>query len=107
MAALVGNPAEATRYVMRLRFPAGHRVMPHSHPEERIYTVLDGTWHIGLGRHFDASLVKAFPVGSVYVLPANVPHFHVAQTGRAIVQVNGVGPTATHYVDAFHDPRKR
>ena len=28
---------------------ADYKVMPHSHPEERIYTVLSGTWYIGLG----------------------------------------------------------
>jgi quercetin dioxygenase-like cupin family protein len=107
IAVLAGKPAQAGLYAFRLKFPADFKVMPHSHPEERIYTVIEGTWYIGLGDKFDPGKLKAFPAGSVYVVPANVSHFHWAKSGGSVVQVNGVGPTATNYVDSVNDPRKK
>jgi quercetin dioxygenase-like cupin family protein len=106
-AMLVGKPGQAGAYAFRVNFPAGYKVMPHSHPEERIYTVLSGTWYIGLGDKFDPAKLKAFPAGSIYVLPAKVNHFHWARSGESIVQVNGGGPTTTDYVVAADDPRKK
>ncbi len=107
IAVLVGKPAQAGLYAFRLKFPANFKVMPHSHPEERIYTVIAGTWYIGLGDKFEPAKLKAFPAGSLYVVPANVSHFHWAKSGESIVQVNAVGPTATNYVDSVDDPRKK
>jgi quercetin dioxygenase-like cupin family protein len=106
LAILIGKPTEPGRYVFRLKFPAGYKVMPHSHPDERIYTVLEGTWEIGLGLAFDETKLKRFHSGSVYVLPPATPHFHLAQAGESVVQINGMGPTRTDYVDPKDDPRK-
>lgn len=107
MAVLVGKPVEANRYAFRIKFPPDLKVMPHSHPEERIYTVISGTWYIGLGDRFDPAQLKAFPAGSLYVVPAGVSHFHWAKSGESIVQVNGTGPTATDYADPADDPRRK
>lgn len=107
IAVLSGKPAESGFYAFRLKFPAGFKVPPHSHPEERIYTVISGTWHIGLGDKFDPAKLEAYPAGSLYVVPANVSHFHWAKSGESIVQINGVGPTATNYVNPSDDPRKK
>jgi quercetin dioxygenase-like cupin family protein len=105
-AVVVGNPSQPGRYVLRVRFPADYRIMPHTHPEERIYTVLSGTWYIGLGDEFDGGKLKRFPPGSVFVLPPNTPHFHWARSDISVVQVNAVGPTAINYVNPADDPRK-
>jgi hypothetical protein len=43
--------------------------MPHKHPEDRIYTVMSGVFYIGLGEMFDGDKVKAYPPGSIIVLP--------------------------------------
>jgi quercetin dioxygenase-like cupin family protein len=107
IAVLVGKPAQAGLYTFRLKFPADFKVMPHSHPEERIYTVITGTFYIGLGDKFEPAKLKAFPAGSLYVVPANVSHFHWAKSGESVVQVSAVGPTATNYVDHKDDPRKK
>ena len=107
MAVLVGNPSAAGRYAFRIKFPADFKVMPHTHPEERIYTVISGTWHVGSGERFDPARLKAFPAGSLYVVPAGVSHFHWAKSGESIVQVNGAGPTAARYVNPADDPRRK
>jgi putative intracellular protease/amidase len=36
LAVVVGRPAEAGLYVIRVKLPAGIRLMPHRHPEDRI-----------------------------------------------------------------------
>jgi hypothetical protein len=53
-----------------------------------------------------ATKLKAFPAGSMFVVPANASHFHWMRSGEAVVQVSGVGPSGIEYVDRADDPRK-
>ena len=105
LAVLVGNPEQPGPYVIRVRLPAGVRMMPHKHPEDRIYTVLYGVFYIGLGEEFDESLLSAYGVGSVLVLPGGQPHFHWARSGEYITQVSAIGPLGLSYVHPGDDPR--
>lgn len=107
VAVLVGQPRSPGLYAFRLRFPSDYKVMPHTHPEDRIYTVLAGTWYIGLGSVFDSTKVRGFGPGEMYRVPAGTAHFHWAKSGESIVQVNGVGPTATDYLIPADDPRRK
>jgi hypothetical protein len=56
--------------------PHGEKLMPHKHPEDRVYTVISGVFYIGLGDEFDASKLQAYPPGAAIILPGNTPHFH-------------------------------
>ena len=105
LAVLVGSLQATGLYAARVGFAPGLRVMPHWHPEERLYTVLSGTWLIGLGDRFDESQLTAFPVGTVYRLPAATRHYHWARDGASVVQITGIGPSATNYVNPQDDPR--
>ena len=107
IAIVAGSISANAPYAFRVRFPPGYRVMPHTHPDARIYTVLAGTWTIGLGEKFDSTALVSVRPGGTYVLAAGAPHFHYANAGEAIAQVNGNGPTATVYLDPADDPRKR
>lgn len=107
LAILVGNPKEAGPYVVRVKVPAGVILMPHIHPEDRIYTVISGVFYIGLGTKFDASKLKAYPPGSVVVLPGNTPHFHWAKSGEYVTQVSAIGPLGISYVNPSDDPRNK
>jgi hypothetical protein len=69
LAVVVGQPSEPGPYVIRVKVPSGVRLMPHRHPEDRIYTVMSGVFYIGLGDRFDGAKVQAYPPGSVIVLP--------------------------------------
>jgi hypothetical protein len=62
LAVVVGHPAEAGPYVIRVKAPAGTKLMPHRHPEDRIYTVMSGVFYIGLGDQFDGEKVVAWPI---------------------------------------------
>ena len=81
--------------------------MPHKHPEDRIYTVMSGVFYIGLGDQFDGDHVKAYPPGSVVVLPGNTWHFHWAKSGEYVTQVTAIGPLGLEYKDAKDDPRNK
>jgi hypothetical protein len=91
LADLVDHPSDQPPYVIRVKVSAGTRVMPHVHPENRIYTVMSGIFYIGLGEEFKEEDLKAYPPGSVIVLPGNTPHFHWAKSGEYVSQVMAVG----------------
>jgi mannose-6-phosphate isomerase-like protein (cupin superfamily) len=104
-ALIYGDPRRGAPYITRVKLPANYRVLPHSHPEERVYTVISGTFYIGFGNEFDQSKLFPFPAGSVFVVPANQAHFHLMQSGEAIVQISGTGPSGIEYVNHEDDPR--
>jgi quercetin dioxygenase-like cupin family protein len=105
LAVLVGNPTQPGPYVIRVRLPGGTKIMPHKHPEDRIYTVVSGVFYIGLGEEFDERKLTAHAPGSVLVLPGRQPHFHWAKSGEYITQVTAIGPLGLNYVDPANDPR--
>jgi quercetin dioxygenase-like cupin family protein len=105
LAVLVGDPTKPGPYLIRVKLPAGTKMQPHRHPEDRIYTVISGVFYIGLGTEFDESKLVAHPPGSVIVLPGNQPHFHWAKSGEYITQVNAIGPLGLEYADPANDPR--
>src|SRR4051812_11452974 len=53
LAILVGDPKSTGPYVVRVKVPAGVALMPHTHPEDRIYTVIAGVFYIGTGTKYD------------------------------------------------------
>jgi quercetin dioxygenase-like cupin family protein len=107
LAVLVGEPSRPGPYVIRVKVPAGVKLMPHRHPEDRIYTVMSGVFYIGLGDQLDGDKVKAYPPGSVVVLPGDTPHFHWARSGEYVTQVMAIGPLGLEYMDAHDDPRSK
>ena len=105
LAKLVGDTTKKEPYVVRVKVPGGVKLMPHTHPEDRIYTVISGVFYIGIGTTFDPANLKAYPPGSVVVLPGNTPHFHWAMSGEYVTQVTAIGPLGLAYLDAHDDPR--
>jgi quercetin dioxygenase-like cupin family protein len=105
LAIVVGQPLREGPYTIRVKVPGGVKLMAHSHPEDRIYTVISGIFYIGLGDKFDAEKLQAYPPGSVIILPGNTSHFHWAKSGEYITQVTAIGPLGLEYIDAKDDPR--
>lgn len=96
---LKGDPSKLGLYTILLKVPANTRIEAHEHPDERIATVISGTWYFGYGARFDERELKQLPPGSFYTEPAGVPHF--ARTGDTpvVMQITGIGPTGTSYVE--------
>lgn len=105
LAVVVGQPSEEGPYTIRVKVPRGVKLMPHKHPEDRVYTVISGIFYIGLGDQFDAAKLEAYPPGSVIVLLGNTSHFHWAKSGEYISQVTAIGPLGLDYVNPKDDPR--
>ncbi len=105
LAVLVGDLSKPGPYVVRVKLPDNVKLMPHIHPEDRIYTVISGVFYIGRGLTFDPDKLRAYPPGSLVILPGNTPHFHWAKSGEYVTQVSGVGPLGIDYVDTKDDPR--
>lgn len=88
---MISKGTEAGPYVYRVKFPKGRIVQAHSHPDDRTYTVLEGTWYVGWGEKYDESKLTALTPGSFYTEPAGVAHFVATLDGEAIVQVTERG----------------
>src|SRR5215469_337827 len=90
LAVMVGRPSEKGPYMIRVKVPRGVKLMPHTHPEDRIYTVISGIFYIGLGDQFEADKLEAYPPGSVIVLPGSTSHFHWAKSSNYVTQVTAI-----------------
>lgn len=98
LATLAGDMAKPGLYAVRIRMPSQLQVLPHTHPEDRLVVVLSGTLHFGFGERFDPDQMRALPAGSFFIEPARTPHFAWVRGEDAIVQVSGIGPSATVYL---------
>jgi|SRR5271167_3222102 len=105
LAILIGQPSQPGPYTIRVKMPNGEKMMPHRHPEDRVYTVISGVFYIGRGDQFDADKLQAFGPGTVVVLPGNTSHFHWAKSGEYVTQVTAIGPLGLEYMDTKNDPR--
>ena len=95
---ILGNEQKPGPYIIRVKLAAGGRIPPHTHPDERNSTVLEGTIYVGFDETFDETKVVAIPAGAVYMTPANLPHYVWAKDGDAMYQEAGVGPTGTLFI---------
>jgi len=96
---LKGDPKQALLYTIQLTVPANTRIEAHHHPDDRVATVISGTWYFGYGARFDEELLKALPAGSFYTEPPNEPHFARTGSTPVVLQISGLGPTGTRYVE--------
>ena len=104
---LKGDPNETGVYTIMLRVPPHTQIAAHSHRDDRVATVISGTWRIGYGDKLDESKLKALPPGSFYTEPPGQNHFAETADEPVVVQITGFGPSSTEYVDKAQDPRVR
>lgn len=103
---LYGDPGKPGLYSILLYVPANTTIQAHAHRDDRMATVVSGTWRFGYGSKFDAAKLAVLPPGSVYSEPAT-PHFAQTQKDAVVVHIVGYGPTDTVYVDPAHEPAKK
>jgi len=101
---LVGDPAKPGPYTLRLKFPKGFKIAPHTHPDSREVTILSGIFATGYGEKFDAANLKVLPAGSFYTEPANVPHY-IEIKEDVVLQVSGMGPSGRIFVSPPDGPK--
>ena len=98
-AQLLGDSSQGGAWVDRARIPAGKRVLAHTHPQDELVTVIEGTWYLGEGTKSDSTKLHGYPAGSFIVIPAGVPHFVATKDSTVIVQLSGNGKFHTDYVE--------
>jgi quercetin dioxygenase-like cupin family protein len=94
---LVGDPTKPGPYTLRLKFPKGYRIAPHTHPDSREVTIISGVFATGYGETFDNAKLKILPAGSFYTEPANVPHY-IEIEEDTVLQVSGMGPSGRKFI---------
>jgi quercetin dioxygenase-like cupin family protein len=105
-AVMLGAPDKPGPYVYRVKFPPNFKVDAHSHPDNRTYTVLSGTFYQGLGDKFDETKLMARPAGSFYTHAAGAPHFGATRDEEVVLQIASCeGSTTLTYVNPADDPR--
>lgn len=103
---LTGDPGKPGLYTLMLRAGPNMRIQAHSHGDDRVATVVRGTWYFGYGEKFDERALRPLGPGSFYTEPPNVPHFAMTKE-QVVLQITGVGPSSTTYVDPTHDPTRK
>ena len=98
-AQLSGDSSEGGTWIDRVKIPGAARVLAHTHPQDELVTVIEGTWYLGEGAKFDSTKLKGYPEGSFIVIPAGIPHFVAAKEGTVIVQLSGIGKFQTDYLE--------
>jgi quercetin dioxygenase-like cupin family protein len=106
IAVLQGDPSKAAVFTLRLRFPNGYRIAPHTHPTTENVTIINGTFLAGMGTRFTEADLKPYGQNAFASIPANHPHYAMAR-GVTVVQVHGMGPFQLTYVDSAGKPVTR
>lgn len=101
---LLGDPSKAEFYSILLFVPPHTTIQAHSHRDNRIATVVYGTWFFGYGHRIDSAALKRLPAGSVYSEPGGNDHFARTEDDAVVVEISGYGPTDTRYFDPADDP---
>jgi quercetin dioxygenase-like cupin family protein len=103
-ALLEGDPKKEGPFVMRLQFPDGYHVPPHTHPKTERVTVISGAFYLAMGEKLDRSDAKKLPTGSFGFWPAGMKHAAWAE-GETVIQLHGIGPWQINYLNPADDPR--
>lgn len=102
---LYGKPGQPGPYIFRAKMPSGYKLPPHRHPDERIVTILKGTYWSGLGERYNPMKMTELGAGAFYITKANAAHYSWART-EVIIQEMGLGPeSGIEYVNPDDDPR--
>ena len=96
---LLGDSSQGGAWIDRVKIPGGARVLAHTHAQDELVTVIEGTWYLGEGARFDAAKLRGYPSGSFIVIPAGVPHFLAAEKRAVVVQLSGTGKFQTEYLE--------
>lgn len=103
VAVVSGSPnTEGSPFVIRIKLADGVKVAPHWHPVDEHITVVTGIFYMGMGEKFNESLANEMLAGSYGLMPKEMRHFAWAK-GETIIQIHGIGPFKTYWVDSVEE----
>jgi hypothetical protein len=94
-ALLYGDPSKPGLYVQLLKRGANQWSKPHSHPNDRYITVLEGTFWAGSGTAFDPERTVPLKPGTFMRDVANKVHFDGSKDDGLTVMFVGMGPSTS------------
>jgi anti-sigma factor ChrR (cupin superfamily) len=106
VAVLEGPMNEEKPFTIRIKAPAGFKVMPHTHPGIEHVTVISGKFAMGMGEKWDDKALHALGPGDVMIMQPKTAHFATAQTATEL-QLHGMGPWKVDYINPDDDPMKK
>lgn len=96
---LSGDPKLEGLYATQVKINQGVKLLPHTHPDNRMVVVLSGKFLYAYGDKFDEAEMKEITPGTFFTEPANQPHFAWTKNSDVLLQVNGYGPGGTNYLN--------
>ncbi len=99
-AILFGDPSKPGLYVQLLKRGPDDWSQPHSHPNDRVITVLSGTMLIGTGAKFDRNNTVALGPGSMVRDIANQMHYDGTGPDGLTIEIVGMGPSTVTRAEA-------
>lgn len=97
---IVGNPAEAGIYVLRIEFGPNVTSPPHYHDQDRFITVISGEWGFGRGPSGDCAETVPMRAGAFVMHPKGAVHYDGSCNGEpVVVQIIGMGPVKTTRIE--------
>jgi quercetin dioxygenase-like cupin family protein len=98
-AVLYGDPAKPGPYVLMFKWLPGNMSQPHWHPNDRMITVLKGTWWVGTGNKFDPANTVPMREGTFVTHFGKQVHWDGAKDEDAILLIVGEGPATNTRVE--------
>ncbi len=96
---LHGDSQSEGLYIMRNKFLPGAFSAPHYHDQDRFITVISGVWHTGTDASGDRDRTVPLGPGSYMMHPAGAVHYDGAMDEEVIVEIRGMGPVETIFLD--------
>jgi hypothetical protein len=91
-AVLYGDPDKPGPYVLMFKWLPGNMSRPHWHPNDRMITVIKGTWWVGTGDKFDPDTTVPLPTGTYVTHFAKEIHYDGAKGEEVWLLMAGMGP---------------
>ena len=96
---LHGDAQSEGLYIMRNKFTPGAFSAPHYHDQDRFITVISGVWHTGTDASGDRDNTVPLGAGSYMMHPAGAVHYDGAKEEEVIVEIRGMGPVQTIFLE--------
>jgi quercetin dioxygenase-like cupin family protein len=94
-AVVYGDPDKPGLYIVLVKWAPHKMSRPHFHPNDRLVTVISGTWWVGWGTKYDPNSTFPMPAGSFVTHYAKQVHYDGAKDGEVVLEIVGQGPATS------------
>jgi quercetin dioxygenase-like cupin family protein len=99
-AVVYGDPDKPGLYIVLVKWAPHKMSRPHFHPNDRLVTVISGTWWVGWGAKYDPNSTFPIPAGSFVTHYAKQVHYDGAKDAEVVLEIVGQGPATSTPAEA-------